>query len=272
MNCERFFERLDDFVEGRLSATDARLVREHLETCPRCEELAATFTDDSPDEQPASDLADMVMMRTSGSPCYSAHERLGDHVDDLLEPVDRDLVASHVAHCRDCAELVRVISRMQETLPLMAEMEPDTNFVVDVLNATSRQPQLVDRWAARIAETFRSLLQRPRIAWEGAYIGTFVLVLLFGTPTSPLARVPQQALEIAGVNPVAELRPPVAELEQRVSAEVHEAWGWVDGKMENASRESTTALERIKRDLGTLWERVTSDQETQDNSTQGENE
>ncbi len=272
MNCERFFERLDDFVEGRLSAADARLVREHLETCPRCEKLAATFTEDTDDEQTGDDLADAVMMRTSGSPCRSAHDRLGDHVDGSLEPVDHELVASHVSHCRDCAELVRVTSRMQETLPLMAEMEPDANFVVDVLNVTSRQPGLVDRWAARVAETFRALLQRPRIAWEGAYVGTFVLVLLFGTPTSPLARVPQQALELAGVNPVAELRPPAAALEKRVTAEVNEAWVWVDGTVETASRESTTAIERIKRDLGTLWERVTSEQETQDNSTQGENQ
>ena len=38
------------------------------------------------------------------------------------------------------------------------------------------------RFLERFAEAWRHLLDRPRIAWEGAYLGTFVLALAFLIP------------------------------------------------------------------------------------------
>jgi anti-sigma factor (TIGR02949 family) len=34
--CEQIFARLDDFLDRELSATEMRLVREHLDTCATC--------------------------------------------------------------------------------------------------------------------------------------------------------------------------------------------------------------------------------------------
>ena len=36
LTCEELFRRLDDYMDRELSADDAALVREHLETCAVC--------------------------------------------------------------------------------------------------------------------------------------------------------------------------------------------------------------------------------------------
>ena len=36
LSCEELFRRLDDYLDRELSADEARLVREHLETCAIC--------------------------------------------------------------------------------------------------------------------------------------------------------------------------------------------------------------------------------------------
>lgn len=36
LTCEEMFRRLDDFMDRELSAGEAKLVREHLETCAVC--------------------------------------------------------------------------------------------------------------------------------------------------------------------------------------------------------------------------------------------
>jgi anti-sigma factor (TIGR02949 family) len=36
LTCEELFRRLDDYLDRELSADDAALVREHLETCAIC--------------------------------------------------------------------------------------------------------------------------------------------------------------------------------------------------------------------------------------------
>lgn len=36
LTCEQIFARLDDFVDRELSATEMRLVQEHLDTCAQC--------------------------------------------------------------------------------------------------------------------------------------------------------------------------------------------------------------------------------------------
>jgi anti-sigma factor (TIGR02949 family) len=36
ITCEEAFHRLDDFLDHELSATEMRLVREHLEICANC--------------------------------------------------------------------------------------------------------------------------------------------------------------------------------------------------------------------------------------------
>ena len=62
-------------------------------------------------------------------------------------------------------------------LPALAEMDPGPGFTERVLLHTSRKPAISvwrDRWNA--------LVQRPRFAWEVAYVATLCWVLIFGNP------------------------------------------------------------------------------------------
>lgn len=172
--------------------------------------------------EPPPDLTDAVLRATSGPVCGSARERLCDWVDGLLEQVDHELVAAHARTCRECASLAASLRAMSTDLPLLAEMEPGPGFTASVLEATARERRLP--LVARMASAWQQLLQRPRFAWEGAYIGAFVMVLLFGTSSSPLAGIPQRALALAALNPVEEIRKPVSRLEESLSTEVREAW------------------------------------------------
>ena len=73
-----------------------------------------------------------------------------------------------------------------------AEREPTAGFAEDVLRATSRRPPA--RWGERL----RSLVARPRFAWEVAYAGTLLIVLAAGVPSvARLDAAPRAAL--AGV-------------------------------------------------------------------------
>ena len=50
------------------------------------------------------------------------------------------------------------------------------------------------------------MLARPRFAWEVAYVGTLVLVLLCGTSYSPFREVPPRALAVVQIDPAVAYR------------------------------------------------------------------
>ena len=85
-----------------------------------------------------------------------------------------------------------------------------TWFTAAVLRRTTGSAR--ERPSGRIWSFWESLLQRPRVAWEGAYVGAFLVLLLFGTPLSPLRDVPSQALELARTNPMRVVEASVAPL------------------------------------------------------------
>jgi anti-sigma factor RsiW len=115
-----------------------------------------------------------VLAKTSGSVCRSAEDRFVAFVDGDLDPVDRELVAAHVAGCAACREQLASVRALFRELPLVAEVVPDRAFVADVLRATAEPP----RWA----DTWRRLMLRPRFALELAYVAA-VLLCVVGTFT-----------------------------------------------------------------------------------------
>lgn len=275
MNCDEIMERLDDLLEGGLSASDREELERHLRDCPHCRELTALLDCDLgrlSDEAPG-DLAEAILRRTSGSPCESARGRLCDYVDGESEPVDRELVRLHLDGCADCAAMARVLARLAEELPGLAVVEPDERFVSDLLGRTTGRRRWLERWAARLVAGWGELLRRPRFAWEAAYVATFVVALLFATPGSPLASVPRSALELAEAHPVAELRKPVARLESRVASGNSRFWRaareqaaeTLGQTAEGAGRVSRGLGEKIRHGVGTLSERLASMQETEHN-------
>jgi hypothetical protein len=157
------------------------------------------------DKRQSEELTQSILRRTSGSPCRRAEALLCDHQDGTLEELDARLVRQHLVHCAGCRELAATVAGMQPTLAAMAEIEPADDFIEEVLAATLPWPARFRRRFRLLGEEWVRLLRRPRIAWEGAYVGTMLLLLVFGTPLSPFSNVPSRALDLARENPVRSL-------------------------------------------------------------------
>ncbi len=294
MSCERIQDRLFEYVDGSLDANTHDRVASHIESCADCAALAANLGQTEPGDE---DLTRAVLRRTTRDACEQSAERIPDWVDGSLDALDSELVAGHVSHCADCEALTGVMRTMAVGLPSLAEVEPDSRFVDDVMAATAdRLPDWVDSalaafaevepdarffddvmaatvrkapelsWAARLEEWFGGLVQRPRIAWEGAYILTVCLVLLVAFPGSPLAGVSKKALELAQTDPN-KIQQPFIAFEAGVSTAANEAWFSTRKVARSLAVKATVGsgdvYRKAKRDLGTLWASIASDPVTE---------
>ena len=86
MNCRNVTERLDDFVDGTLSAVDRGVVALHLESCPSCREaeagvraLAARATALPRVIEPARDLWPVIAARIQGDTVTQGRFGAGRH-------------------------------------------------------------------------------------------------------------------------------------------------------------------------------------------------
>jgi hypothetical protein len=272
MTCRTFLEQLDDLLEGRLTPAERQAAEEHLDVCGECRELRRLVAGSGAPEAPPADLLGAVLALTSGPACGSARSRLCDQIDRLLAPEDDDLMRMHLAGCRECAGLAASLARLAIDLPSLAELEPGPRFLPAVLARTSRRPELVAGWTARLAATWRRLAYRPRIALEGACAGALILLLLFGTTNAPLADVPGRA--VALVKTVQESLPAGAAGKEvpRIRAVVRSRYVETRSVVGDKSREVTSNLKRIssaawdrlKQDFGTVWSRIASPKTTND--------
>jgi hypothetical protein len=83
----------------------------------------------------------------------------------------------------------------------MAELTPAAGFVSDVMQATVRSKSPWAVGTARLGAWLRRQLIRPQFSLEAAYVGTLLLILLCGTPISPLKQAPQDALAVMQAGP-----------------------------------------------------------------------
>jgi len=284
MNCRELIARLDEFIAGRLRSSDRREAEEHLAVCGECRDLHALIAagKGGPEVEPPPGLLGEVLARTSGDTCRSAHRLLCDHVDGAIESVDDELLRLHMNDCAGCAGLALALARMTADLPALAELQPDEQFIADVLARTTRRERATIGWASRLAAFtqrlaagWQNLVRRPRFAFEGAYLGAIILVLLFGIPTSPLAGVPQRALDLVRVNPIDELREAGEEAAPRIRITVRPHWkekgvelaGATREAVDDVARRSSSKIDEWKTDLGTLWQRLASEETS--NETNG---
>ena len=227
MECTQFSHRLDALLDGTLPAGEQTRAEAHAATCPQCGELYALMRVDleTPSVKTPGGLTESILVRTSGRVCLRAQTLLGDHVDGTLGGLDRELVDAHLQRCRECAALASVLSRLDEDLPVFAELRPDAALVDDVLSRTRPRPA---RWSAmwdRVQGAGQRLFERPRIAWETGYVAAVVVWLVFGAAWSPLRATPVQALALiqqgaidtqsAGASTMAAIKRRVAALSQR---------------------------------------------------------
>jgi len=211
VNCERLEDRLDDYLDGRLSDVERRAADEHLAGCTGCAGMVRTLREALAD-LPASDvtafpvppaLAASIVEHTSGSACERAQGLLVDFVDAALGADDASLVRTHVEHCARCSALRRALVWLEKELPELATMDPGPAFTREVVLATVKAPGAPRRpaWHEAFTGVWRRLVARPRFAWEAAYVGLLILVALFGTSISPFRAVPSRALAVVQLDP-----------------------------------------------------------------------
>ncbi len=193
MDCARFEELMFASLDGPLAVADEEARSIHAAGCARCGAL------------------ERLMLTEAPVPGAAAPE-------DLLESI---LIATSPSWAR-------TFERLDRELPGLAHVQPDAAFVTDVLAATTgaaareaaaaareaaaapteaaaagpstmegaatfRAPRRV-RGTDRLAAAWGALLRRPRLAFEGAYIGALALILLVGTPAWSLSISPAKLL------------------------------------------------------------------------------
>jgi predicted anti-sigma-YlaC factor YlaD len=246
MDCRSFHDRLEEFVDERLTTSDRSTADEHLLGCPSCRELVeilliasgAVALETSPD------LTRMILERTSGTACESSRDLLCDFADQSLASDDAELVRLHLDDCAECSALTGAITRLAEQLPELAELAPDAAFVDDVLARTLPWWPRMKRRFPTLADFGGRMVRRPRFALEAAYVCTVMLVLAVGPGT--LARVPEW---VGRVKPPSTVELALAtEMRSRVVSGLGELWNVTGGRAAEISRELRIGIsERYER-------------------------
>jgi len=228
MNCESLLDHATGFLDGSLSGAERESAARHLEGCADCRALIAAL---AASHDPG--LADAILARTSGAVCDSARERLCDRVDGELGPFDAELVDVHVLHCAECGALARTLRRLHEDLPRFPAIDPGPGFVEAVLSRTSRRPRRVplrERWVAAVSQ----LLDRPRIALEGAFLSAVIVGVPLAASPEPIAVAPTYA--------VANARGAINDIEATVQVRARSTWAAAQAFVVETSVAATSRL------------------------------
>jgi anti-sigma factor RsiW len=267
VNCARFEERLDDYLDGKLSEVEQRAAEAHETACTECAALAASLRETlaalGPElALPAGappDLAADIVARTSGPACGRVQSMLTSLVDGTLPGSEADLVHLHLGHCPRCATLHRALAWLEVELPQLALIEPALDLTDEIVAATSG---LRARRAARrraVQSWFQGLVARPRFAWEFAYVATVLLVLLFGSSLSPLKDVPSRALAMIQVDPrpaATTAATQLRELHGDIGAAGSRVWDGTAGRVADAGREASGQIAERHPGMRRAWQNL----------------
>jgi len=221
--------------------------RRHVESCPECAAFAAAIL---PAPLETDDSLQSILSVTQESACDQAEQRLPDWIDGALQGLDAELLDGHLRHCSGCEEFATILRQAELELPTLIESECDESFVAAVVAATPLvEPTLT--WGQRFDRWVAATVSRPRIAWEGAYLATACLALLFIIPGSPFADASTRALQWSQGE---QLERPFVAFGEQLTSGSKDANLWV----RRAQVESGIAVKTAKRELGTLWTRLAS--------------
>ncbi len=201
MNCRFIEDHLEEILAGDISPATMLMVKNHLAECNTCRQLigiAECRLNPWPDDA-APDLTREVLEKTSGATCERARTQLCDWLDRRLEQEDGELLGFHLEHCAACRNLTATLRELKDDLPTMAEVTPDPDFCLSVLKATVAQQSR----RIRAVKWWETLFQRPRFAWEAAYLGTLVIFGFLGVIPVSKATKDLSAMEILSKQPVA---------------------------------------------------------------------
>jgi hypothetical protein len=210
-DCRDWLAHLDAYLDGGLAPERRRAAERHLAACPACQELVVQARTNRAQLASGPDdarLTAAVLERTSGSACRRAEQLLPDRTAGGLTRSDATLLEAHLEHCATCRRLAATLAWLEPLLPELGVVEPDVGFTATVLARTSgrahrtaRIDAALQRTAARIGDGWQRLWQRPRIAFEGAYVAVLLVVGLCALPVSPLRDAPPRALAMVQAGP-----------------------------------------------------------------------
>ena len=199
MDCLTFLDRLTGVLDGTLTPQERVDTEQHAAACADCRELlqmAHQRTSGAPRED-SPDMVGAVLERTVGSACGRAADLLCDFVDGGLDPDDSAILAAHLEHCAPCQALALNLRELTVVLHDLGDLQPDAGFVGAVLDRTSRREPAASWLPDWLAGSLRSLVERPRFAFEVAYIGVVLFVLLFGNPATTLQAASERTAGMA---------------------------------------------------------------------------
>lgn len=184
--------------------------------------------------QPPRDLLPSILEKTSGPACGRVEALLAQGLLDDTEDLDTQLVSAHADGCAACDALRAVFSQLALDLRAMRDLEPDAGFADAVCKMTTQtagglRSSLVERCRSR----WEQLVQRPRFAWETAYVGALLFWLVLSLPlvSLPDARPVMQAL-----------RDPVLRWNRQVWRSTHSGWSTASTQVQQDLRRHTDDL------------------------------
>jgi hypothetical protein len=259
MTCDRFRAAVLGMEPVPRSLARWPLLDDHASACESCRQWRATFAEGSElwRAGAGADVAVPVMAMAGGAPCDRARELLASIREAALDPTDTELLAAHTARCAECRTFAAALASITLALPTLAEWDPGPGFAASVLARTSRgsaDPSWGDRW--RVA--WQRLVQRPRFAWEAAYVATLCWLLIFGHPVTALdwttARVSAVARDTVPAQ-VREAQTRVVSWRERVTADVDRAVS----VMASGRASMAQAASAAQRQATTWWTNLAAD-------------
>lgn len=254
MNCRFIDDHLEEILTGTIPPATMLIVKNHLAGCGTCRQLigiAECRLNPWPGDA-APDLTREVLEKTSGATCEKARAHLCAWVDRELGQEERELLGSHLEHCPACQGLTATLLELKADLPTMAEVTPDPGFYLGVLKATVAHQD----WRIRAVKWWESLFQRPRFAWEAAYLGTLVIFGFLGIIPVSKAAEGLSAVEILSRRPVAFLEsvnwsvPKKGVFENQFASELANS---VDVRFAAARREASSSLDGVRHVTRQVW-------------------
>lgn len=197
MLCAEFEDRLSDYLEGALAATEGRSFAEHALRCPVCHELLNEVKNTvlecrmAPVPAPSREFEARILMQTApetAMTCEEFEEHLTDYLDGFLPATLFHRWERHAALCSRCTELpgqvVRSIGACYSYINI--EREVPAGLHERILQATlgTTEAKLVrPPLHAQVAEWLRSWLDTI-VSPQLATVATMVLIaVLVGTTT-----------------------------------------------------------------------------------------
>jgi len=180
MNCRKFESQMELFLAERLPHASMQVCRTHLGSCPDCRDLLDLATRKPIQIEPAEteELVQAVLEKTSGKSCGHSHELLPDYVDGALSTASSELLEQHLENCHSCRQMHQILKELKEELPGLAQIDPGSSFTWECMNYFRQvQNQRPQSWI-RPGRIWGRLLARPRLAWESAYVLTFLFFVL----------------------------------------------------------------------------------------------